>query len=177
MGAFLENNSAPLVIDADAINIIAKHPEYLAHLPEKSIFTPHPKELERLIGAWKDDFEKIEKTKAFSKEHECIVVIKGANTITVFKDFLFVNNSGNPGMATAGSGDVLAGMLAGLLSQGYDPLYGTIFGVYLHGTAGDLVSQQYGFESLLAGDIVDHIGKAFMDLFATPPPQHQPRES
>ncbi|MBQ0740005.1 NAD(P)H-hydrate dehydratase, partial [Aquimarina celericrescens] len=129
--------------------------------------TPHPKELERLIGNWKDDFDKIEKTKAFSKTHNCIIVIKGANSITVFENQLYVNNNGNPGMATAGSGDVLTGMITGLLSQGYDPLHAAVFGVYLHGSAGDIAVQKTSFEGLIASEIVSHIGASFLELFKT----------
>ena len=101
-----------------------------------------------------------------------IVVIKGANTIIVFGDQLFVNSTGNPGMATAGSGDVLTGIITGLVSQGYEPLVAAIFGVYLHGSAGNIASQVKGFEALVASDIISNIGKAFLALFeqeATPP--------
>ncbi|WP_108809285.1 NAD(P)H-hydrate dehydratase [Aquimarina spinulae] len=165
---FLKENTSPLVIDADGINILAKKPEFLEKLPKKTILTPHPKELERLVGKWKGDFDKIKKTKAFSKQHDCIVLIKGANSITVFEDQLYVNNTGNPGMATAGSGDVLTGMITSLLSQGYDPLHAAVFGVYLHGSSGDIAVQKTGFEGLIASEILSHIGPAFIELFKTP---------
>ncbi len=167
-GEFLKKNTSQLVIDADGINIMAKHPEFLEYIPEKTILTPHPKELERLIGTWKDDFDKIEKVKAFSKQHHCIVIIKGANSITIAGDQIYVNNTGNPGMATAGSGDVLTGMITGLLSQGYDPLHAAVFGVYLHGSAGDIAARKVGFEALIASDIISHIGASFLELFTTP---------
>ncbi|WP_438711996.1 NAD(P)H-hydrate dehydratase [Aquimarina muelleri] len=165
---FLSENKSPLLIDADGINILANNPKFLEKLPKNTILTPHPKELERLIGNWKDDFDKIEKTKAFSKTHNCIIVIKGANSITVFENQLYVNNNGNPGMATAGSGDVLTGMITGLLSQGYDPLHAAVFGVYLHGSAGDIAVQKTSFEGLIASEIVSHIGASFLELFKTP---------
>ncbi|GAA4278757.1 NAD(P)H-hydrate dehydratase [Aquimarina mytili] len=165
---FLKENTSQLVIDADGINILAKHPELIESLNENTILTPHPKELERLIGAWKDDFEKIEKTKSFSKKHRCIVVIKGANSLIIYGDQMYINNTGNPGMATAGSGDVLTGIITGLLSQGYDALQATVFGVYLHGSAGDIVALETGFESLMASDIISKIGLAFLGLFKTP---------
>ncbi len=165
---FLKENTSPLVIDADGINILSKHPELLDHLQENTIITPHPKELERLIGVWSDDFEKIEKAKSFSKQHRCIMVIKGANSIIVYGDQIYINNTGNPGMATAGSGDVLTGIITGLLSQGYDPLQATVFGVYLHGSSGDIAALQTGFEGLIASDITSHIGSAFLELFKTP---------
>lgn len=171
-GAFLKENQVPMVIDADGINILGQNPEFLENLPEKTVLTPHPKELERLIGPWKDDFEKIEKSKNFSKQYNCIILIKGANSMILYGDALFVNNSGNPGMATAGSGDVLTGMITALLAQGYDPLYGAVFGVYLHGSAGDAASKKMGFEAVIAGEIISNIGNAFLGLFEkpTPPP-------
>ena len=135
----------PMVIDADALNCISKHSELLASIPENSILTPHEGELKRLVGEWKNDYEKLEKAKAFSKKHTVIVVIKGAHTITVNGDQLYINTTGNPGMATAGSGDVLSGMIAGLMAQDYNPLLATIFGVYLHGTAGNITANEEGF--------------------------------
>jgi len=165
---FLKENNGPLILDADALNILAENKLLLELMPENTILTPHPKELERLIGVWKDDFDKIEKTKAFSNQYKCIVLIKGAHSITVYRDHLFVNTTGNPGMATAGSGDVLAGIITGLVSQGYDPINAVIFGVYLHGLAGDLAIRECGYQALLASDIVAYIGKAYMDLFAEP---------
>ncbi len=167
-GEFLKANTSPLVIDADGINILAKKPEFLEDIPENVILTPHPKELERLIGKWKDDFDKIKKTKTFSSQYNCIVVIKGANSIVIYKDQMYVNNTGNPGMATAGSGDVLTGILTGLLSQGYDPLKAAIFGVYLHGSAGDIAAHNTGFEAVMASDIIAKIGSAFLELFRVP---------
>ncbi len=119
---FLKQNKTPLVIDADGINILAKNKSLLRLLPVNTVLTPHPKELERLIGTWKDDFDKLKKVKAFSIKHKLIIVIKGAHTITVFQDKLYINTTGNPGMATAGSGDVLTGIITGLISQGYSPL-------------------------------------------------------
>lgn len=165
---FLTENESPLLIDADGINILANNPKFLEKLPKNTILTPHPKELERLVGNWKDDFDKIEKAKVFSKTHNCILVIKGANSITVFENQLYINNNGNPGMATAGSGDVLTGMITGLLSQGYDPLHAAVFGVYLHGSSGDLAVQKTSFEGLIASEIVSHIGASFLELFKTP---------
>lgn len=165
---FLKVNKQPLVLDADALNILSENKKLLDFLPENTILTPHPKELERLIGLWDNDFDKIAKTIAFSEKYRCIVLIKGAHSIIVYGDQLFVNTSGNPGMATAGSGDVLTGMITGLIAQGYNQINATIFGVYLHGSAGDLALQDFGYQALLASDIIEHIGKAYMDLFATP---------
>lgn len=161
---------APMVIDADAINCISENKKLLKLLPKNSILTPHLGELERLIGKWKNDYDRLEKTQIFSKKYEVIVVIKGAHTITVFDDKMYVNTTGNPGMATAGSGDVLSGAITGLLSQGYDPLSAAIFGVYLHGSAGNLISQKISYEAVMAGDICDSLGDAYLELFAQEPP-------
>ncbi len=162
---------APMVIDADAINCISESKELLKLLPKNSILTPHLGELERLVGAWDNDYDRLEKAKIFSKKHEVIVVIKGAHTITVFDEKMYVNTTGNPGMATAGSGDVLSGVITGLLSQAYDPLTAAIFGVYIHGSAGNIVSQRISYEAVMAGDICDSIGDAYLELFAQDPPQ------
>lgn len=163
--AFLKTNKTPLVLDADALNLLATNKKLLKLLPKNSILTPHPGELERLVGKWKNDFDKLKKAKAFSKSIDGIVVIKGAHTITVYHDQLYVNTTGNPGMATAGSGDVLTGIITGLLAQEYDALTTAIFGVYLHGLAGDLAAQQTGVNSLIAGDILEFVGDGFVELF------------
>ncbi|MEH6535584.1 MAG: NAD(P)H-hydrate dehydratase [Psychroserpens sp.] len=165
---FLKSNKTPLVIDADGLNILSKKKALLKSLPEQTVLTPHPKELERLIGKWKDDFDKLEKTKKFSKKYNVIVVIKGANTITVFQDKYYINSTGNPGMATAGTGDILTGVITGLISQDYDPLEAAIFGVYLHGRAADIAIEDLGYQSLIASHIIEALGKAYVDLFKQP---------
>ncbi|MDC8004124.1 NAD(P)H-hydrate dehydratase [Aureisphaera galaxeae] len=174
--ALLSNAETPMVIDADAINLLAANPKLIEEVPKGSIFTPHPGELKRLVGEWDHDIGKLEKAKEFSKAHEVIIVVKGANTVTVFGDDLYINSTGNPGMATAGSGDVLTGIITGLLAQGYEPLVAAMFGVYLHGSAGNLATQELGFEALLAGDIVDTIGAAFLELFRQEPAPEAPPE-
>lgn len=163
---FFNATKSPLVIDADALNCIAKSETLQKAIPPKSILTPHPGELKRLVGEWKDDYDKLEKAKAFSKKHDVVVLIKGSHTITVYGDKLYINTTGNPGMATAGSGDVLTGVITGMVSQGYDPLLAAVFGVYLHGSAGNIAAQENGFEALMAGDIVEKIGQAYLDLFS-----------
>ncbi len=172
---FLENQKTPIVIDADAINMLSQNPELLAELPSLSILTPHFEELYGLIGEWKDDFDRIEKTAKFAKKYDIIVVMKGANTITTYDMRLFINDSGNPGLATAGTGDVLTGIITGLLAQAYHPMEATLMGIYFHGTAADIAVNQYGIESLMASDVIQFLGRAFMDLFAKPeqPPQQQ----
>ncbi|MBO0340175.1 MAG: NAD(P)H-hydrate dehydratase [Bacteroidota bacterium] len=167
-GAFLKKMGSPMVIDADGLNILSQNPEMLRDVPELSVLTPHPKELERLIGHWSSDFEKLEKAKIFAAQYNLIVVIKGAHTVTLFNGKGYVNTTGNPGMATAGSGDVLTGMITGLIAQGYSSIEAAIFGVYLHGLAGDLATSSKGYEALKASIIVDYIGNAFSELFRQP---------
>lgn len=173
---FLKSNTSPLVIDADGINLLAKHTEDLKLLKPQTVLTPHPKELERLIGKWKNDFDKLKKAKAFSKKHKCIIVIKGANTITVFGDKLYINSTGNPGLATGGTGDVLTGLITGLICQGYEPLTATLFGVYLHGKSADIAVEDYGYQSLTASHVVDYLGQAYLDLFAKPKVQQETQD-
>ncbi|PIB38352.1 NAD(P)H-hydrate dehydratase [Maribacter sp. 4G9] len=168
---FLNRNKLPLVIDADALNILSQNQKLLELVPEESILTPHPKELERLVGKWKDDFEKLEKVKRFSKERKLVVVIKGAHTITLFDGRGYINTTGNPGMATAGSGDTLTGIITGLMAQGYPSLQAAIFGVYLHGRSGDIAIEETGYQALIASDITKSIGSSFLDLFRAPEPE------
>lgn len=173
---FLGRLDTPIVLDADALNILADNKKLLKKLPPLSILTPHPGELKRLIGDWKDDFDKLAKAMKFSKDHQCIILIKGAHTLVVFQEKVFINSTGNPGMATAGSGDVLTGMITGLMAQGYEPIPSTIFGAYLHGLAGDFAARQFGYESLTASLIIDFIDEAILDLFQRPEPLAQPEE-
>lgn len=172
---FIGKHKSVMVIDADALNILASKNTLLKKLPKQSVLTPHPKELERLIGKWKDDFDKLKKAKAFSKNYDCVLVIKGAHTMVVYDGRGYINTTGNPGMATAGSGDVLTGMITGLLAQGYNSLNAAVFAVYLHGRAGDIAVEEFGYQSLTASGICNAIGKSFIDLFAMPeqPPQAQ----
>lgn len=175
---FLKTHKVPLVIDADGINIFSKKKGLLKLLPEgPTVMTPHPKELERLVGVWTDDFDKLEKVKQFSKTYDVIVVIKGANTITVYDDKLYINTTGNQGLATAGSGDVLTGIISGLIAQGYNPLVAAIFGVYLHGKSADIALEDYGYQSLIASHVIDYLGKAFIDLFKQPEELEQPPQN
>ena len=174
---FLKTNKTPLVIDADGINILANKKTLLKRLPEQTILTPHPKELERLVGKWKDDFDKLEKVKVLSKKYKLIVVIKGANTITVFEDKGYVNTTGNPGLATAGTGDVLTGIITGLIGQGYKPLVATLFGIYLHGKAADIAVEYLGYQSLIASHVIEALGKAYVDLFKMPEPSEEENQT
>ncbi len=164
----IKNSNSPMVIDADGLNLIAKNMSLLEQIPSKTVLTPHPGELKRLIGDWEDDFDKIEKTKRLSKSSDCIIVIKGANTIIIYREKSYINSTGNPGMATAGSGDVLSGIITSLIAQQYEPLFASILGVYLHGRAGDIAASHLGMEALTASSIIASLGTAFLDLFSKP---------
>lgn len=169
LGKFLKAYSGPLVVDADAINILAQNPAWLKELPPDTILTPHPGELRRLLGEWKNDFDKLDKARAFVEQYNCILVIKGAHTLVVYQGQGFINSTGNPGMATAGSGDVLTGIITGMLAQGYPPFQAAVFGIYLHGAAGDMAATKRGLEAMIATDITDELGEAYKSLFAPPP--------
>src|SRR5690606_10995103 len=159
-------NKPSLVLDADALNILSFHPDWLTLLPEGSILTPHPKELERLIGPWTDDFNKLQKVRVFASKYKSIVLIKGANSAIVLPHGdIYFNSTGNWGMATAGSGDTLTGILTSLLAQKYTPEQATILGVFLHGLAGDLAIQQIHPHSLIASDIIAYTSSAWRYLY------------
>ncbi len=175
-GKLLKRASQPMVLDADALNCLAQKPALKKVVPKGSLLTPHEGELRRLVGDWSHDFEKLEKIKALSKELECVVVLKGAHSLIVQGDITYINTTGNPGMATAGSGDTLSGILAGLLAQGYGSLEAAILGVYVHGSAGNLCAHDIGFEALTASGIIDRLGKAFISLFESPVSQNNTSE-
>lgn len=152
----------PLVLDADALNILSENKTWLAFLPKNSILTPHPGEFERLVGSWSNSFERLDLQRQLSLKFGVIVVLKGAHTCISFPDGQCVFNvTGNPGMATAGSGDVLTGMITGLLAQRYSPAQAAMMGVYLHGLAGDIAAGKLGMESVIASDILQCIPEAF----------------
>ena len=161
----LEQATHPLVLDADALNLLAQHKDWLTKLPKGSILTPHPKEFERLFGATHNDFERLELLKAKAKSLAINIVLKGAYTCTATPlGDLYFNTSGNSGMATAGMGDVLTGVLTGLVAQGYEPNEACVLGVYLHGLAADLAIKESSRESLIASDVIEYLGKAFFDV-------------
>ncbi|MCP4550545.1 MAG: NAD(P)H-hydrate dehydratase [Bacteroidetes bacterium] len=161
----IQEARVPMVIDADALNMLAGNKTWLAFLPKGSILTPHPKEFERLVGKSSNDFERIELAKQFAIRFQLTLVLKGAHTVVINSaGDCYFNATGNPGMATAGSGDVLTGVILGLLAQGYSSLHSAILGVYLHGLAGDLAALKKSQEALIASDIVSFLGKAFKSV-------------
>lgn len=161
----IEKVNVPLVLDADALNILSENKEWLRELPENTILTPHPGEFKRLAGETANSWERIEKQRQMAGEFKIIIVLKGAFTsIALPNGKLFFNSTGNPGMATAGSGDSLTGVVLGLLAQQIPPEDAAIAGVFLHGMAGDLAAQKISENAIIAGDITDFLGKAFLNL-------------
>lgn len=155
----------PLVIDADGLNIISANPELISFIPAGSILTPHPKEFERLVGTWQNDFDRLQKQIGFSIQTKSVLVLKGAHSSIAMPDGkVYFNSTGNSGMATGGSGDVLTGILTGLLAQGYSAEDAAFVGVYVHGLSGDIAAREKGQLGLIASDIVDFLPAAFKSL-------------
>lgn len=157
----LQSFFKPIVIDADALTILSLQKDWLKLIPAGSILTPHPKEFDRLFGVCENDFERMEKAVELSKQYACIIVLKGHHTLIAANGKAYFNTSGNVGLAKGGSGDVLTGMIVSLLAQQYPSLHAALIGVYLHGLAADLALEQQSYESLLATDVINTIGKAF----------------
>ena len=160
-----KNSKGPVVLDADGLNILSSYPALYKSIPQHSILTPHPKEFDRLFGKSEDDFARIELALKKAKELSVYIVLKGHHTLIATPEGKgFFNSTGNAGMATAGSGDVLTGILTGLLAQKYTSLDTCILGVYLHGLAGDIASKKMSKEAMIAGDIIDNLGNAFYQI-------------
>ncbi|MDR0907455.1 MAG: NAD(P)H-hydrate dehydratase [Rikenellaceae bacterium] len=146
----------PMLLDADALNIITANPLLAKSIPAGSVLTPHPRELQRLVGEWADDREKLAKTLELAQELKSVVVVKGAHTAICTPDGrVLFNSSGNPGMAKGGSGDVLAGYITGLLARGYTAEDACVIGVYIHGRAGDKAAEYYGEEAMNSADLTE----------------------
>jgi len=161
----IQTAKMPLVLDADALNLLAKHPAWFSFLPPGAILTPHPKEFERLFGGSADMFERNALQRAKARELQVYIILKGAHSAIACPDgSCWFNSTGNPGMATGGSGDVLLGLLTGLLAQGYAPRSACLLGVWLHGLAGDLAAKEKSQAGMTAGDIVSKLGIAWQQL-------------
>ncbi len=161
----LKKVNVPLVIDADALNIISESKELTGLIPENSILTPHPGEFQRLFGPYKDDFSRNKAQMEYAEKYKVYIVLKGAYTSIACPDGnCYFNTTGNPGMATAGSGDVLTGVILSLLTQYYAPKEAALTGVFLHGLAGDIAAGEKGENALIASDIIDNISRAFLKL-------------
>jgi len=157
----------PIVIDADAITALSKNKELLNEIPGGSIFSPHPKEFDRLFGDHSNDFERMYKAINLSEQYGFVLVLKGHHTLIAYKGKGYFNLTGNAGMATGGTGDVLTGILTSLLAQQYEPLHAAMIGVYLHGLSADIALQYQSEESLLPSDIIEHLGDAFNEAKTT----------
>jgi len=158
----IQNSKIPLVIDADGLNIIAENKTWLAFLPQNSILTPHPGEFKRLFGDYSDDFARLQGAMKAAVKFRCIIVLKGAYTaIASPTGQAIFNPTGNPGMAKGGSGDVLTGLLTGLLARGIPALQAAILGVFLHGLAGDYAARSLTQESMTSADLIDFLPKAW----------------
>lgn len=165
LAGIFEKLKTPMVIDADALNLIAENKELLKLIPANSILTPHPKEFEKLFGKAGTDFDRLALGTAKSKEYNIYIVLKGHYSfISTPEGAGYFNNTGNAGMATAGSGDVLTGIITGLLAQQYTSLKACLLAVYLHGVAGDIAAAKISKEAMIAGDLVNCIGNAFNQI-------------
>ena len=163
MRRLMEQSVNPLVVDADGINALADHPETLGRCHQTKVLTPHPGEFVRAFGGRKPlkDSERRERALRVARKFGVVLVLKGHRTVVAGpRGKCFVNPTGNPGMATGGTGDVLTGVIAALLGQGMSGYDAARFGVYLHGLAGDLASRSKGEVSLVAGDVVEFLPQA-----------------
>lgn len=158
----LKKIQVPLIIDADAVNILAENKYWLEELPENTILTPHPGEFDRLFGQCENSFERHLKQLEYAIMYKIIIILKGAHTMIAMPNGkCFINATGNAGMATGGSGDVLTGIITSLLAQGYNAEHAAVLAVYLHGMAGDIAMKEQSQESLIAGDLINYLGEAF----------------
>ena len=165
LAEFLQNYSQPCVLDADALNLISLQPELINKIPQGSILTPHPKEFDRMFGKCANSLGRINKASEIAQQYQFIIVLKGTYTaIALPNGEIHFNSTGNSGMATAGCGDVLTGILTALLAQGYNSTDAAIFGVYIHGLAGDCALEQETEETLIASDIIAHLSNAFVKI-------------
>ncbi len=162
---FIDACKKPIVIDADALNIIAKQPELLAKLPKGSILTPHPREFARLFGENTNTMIQLDHARIQAIRYNIVIVLKGHHTAVITPEGeCWYNMTGNAGMATGGSGDVLTGVITGLLAQGYTSNDAALLGVYLHGLAGDIAAKECSQEAMIASDIISSLGAAFLSL-------------
>jgi len=158
----IQNTPVPMVLDADALNILAEEKTWIAFLPARTILTPHPGELDRLCGKASNSFDRWQNARNLAVKTGCIVVLKGAYTRICLPDGqTYFNSSGNAGMATAGAGDVLSGIIAALLASGYSELDAAVLGVFAHGMAGDFASAKHGETGMIAGDVVDALAEVW----------------
>ncbi|REC55570.1 bifunctional ADP-dependent NAD(P)H-hydrate dehydratase/NAD(P)H-hydrate epimerase [Chryseobacterium piscium] len=162
---FIENHQSPLILDADALNIISKDKSYLKLIPKRSIITPHPKEFERLFGKTENSFERLDLAKTKAKELGIYIVLKDHHTQVVTPEgAVFYNVTGNSGLAKGGSGDILTGIITSLLAQRYSEEKAAIFGVWLHGKAADFAAEKHSKEAMQPTDVINELGNVFLYL-------------
>lgn len=162
LSGFLKQQTRPMLLDADAINMLATDPKILALVPSGSILTPHPGELRRLLQTNENDIGILqEKAISFASKHHLVLVLKGAPTFITDGQLLYENTTGNPALATAGSGDVLSGIITSLCAQSYEPMDAAMLGTYLHGSAADLAVVHRAPETFLASHIITGLSDAF----------------
>jgi len=156
----------PMVIDADALNIISENVEILKEINVPKIITPHPGEFSRLTKLKKDEIQnnRVNVAKKFAKEYSCIVVLKGYRTVVTDGEYSYICPKGDDTLATAGSGDVLGGIIVSLLAQGYNVFDSAILGVYIHGLAGEICKKKIGSESTISGDLIENLAYSFKIL-------------
>lgn len=165
LAELLKQSRHGIVLDADALNIIALHSSMREFIPVGSVLTPHPGELRRLVGDWSGEEEKINKASDLAIALKSVVVVKGAYSMICMPDRqVFFNPTGTPGMAKGGSGDVLTGLITGLVARGYTPEEAALLGVYVHGAAGEKAANYYGEEAMNSADIIDFVGDTFNDM-------------
>jgi len=165
---FLEVQKEPMVVDADALNLLARKKGLLNHLPANSILTPHPKEFERIFGEAADSLLRLEHARTQAMRYNIVIVLKGRYTaVCTPEGECWYNINGNAGLATGGSGDVLTGIITALLAQRYEPVEAAMLGVYLHGVAAEKALEHQSQESLIAWDLTNYLGSAFKELLAS----------
>lgn len=161
----IQEAAVPLVLDADALNILSDNPTWLAFLPKGSILTPHPGEFARLIGKKQSHYANLEAQRDLSLKHGIYILLKGGRSSLSLPDGqILINSTGNPGMATGGMGDVLTGIITGLLASGYSSMEAASLGMFIHGRAGDLALENESHESLLPNNLLNYMGRAFDSL-------------
>ena len=163
--ALIDNCKAPMVLDADALNILARNPKYMQRLPQGSVITPHIGEFARLFGATDSSYVRLQAAQTYAMTFGVTIVLKGAHTVVVTQlGTMHFNSTGNPGMATGGCGDVLTGSILSLLAQGFATPDAARLSVYVHGLAGDIAAKEKGQMALVAGDVVDSLPSAWRSL-------------
>ena len=160
----LKKHPKPLILDADALNIIATNEDLFLDIPKESILTPHPKEFDRLFGLHENLSERIKTALKKAKEHRLVIVLKGHRTLITSLGETYINSTGNAGLAKGGSGDALTGIITAFLAQGYKPFEAAQLGVFIHGFAADLTLQEQSLESMLITDVIENLGKVFEEL-------------